>query len=75
MTIRCSWTFFAGGLIALAKQLDDDPGAIDRRFPEFGFGGGTGTRRLTLRGATLLHVAAEYGNVEAAKLFWIAERM
>ena len=52
----------------LAEQLDVDPGAIDRRFPEFGFGGGTGTRRLTLRGTTLLHVAAEYGNVEAARL-------
>lgn len=30
--------------------------------------GSTGARRLKLRGATLLHVAAEYGNVDAAKL-------
>jgi ankyrin repeat protein len=52
----------------LAEHLDADPGAIHKRFPEFGFGGGTGARRLTLRGATLLHVAAEYGNLEAAKL-------
>jgi ankyrin repeat protein len=57
-----------GRLDRLAERLDSDPGAIHRRFPEFGFGGGTGTRRLTLKGATLLHVAAEYGNFEAAKL-------
>jgi ankyrin repeat protein len=52
----------------LAELLDADPAAVHRRFPEFGFGGGTGTRRLTLKGATLLHVAAEYGNLEAARL-------
>jgi len=52
----------------LAEHLDADPGAIHRRFPEFDFGGGTGTRRLTLKGTTLLHVAAEYGNPEAATL-------
>jgi ankyrin repeat protein len=28
----------------------------------------TGERLLTLRGATLLHVAAEYGNLKAARL-------
>jgi ankyrin repeat protein len=37
------------------------------RFPEQDFGA-TGYRRLTLRGGTLLHVAAEYGNVAAARL-------
>jgi ankyrin repeat protein len=37
------------------------------RFPESDFGS-TGERSLKLRGATLLHMAAEYGNVEAAKL-------
>ncbi len=57
-----------GQLDHLAEQLDADPGAIHRRFPEFDIGGGTGTRRLTLKGTTLLHVAAEYGNLEAAKL-------
>jgi ankyrin repeat protein len=57
-----------GRLDRLAEQLDADPSAIHRRFPEFAFGPGTGTRRLTLKGATLLHVAAEYGNLEAAKL-------
>jgi ankyrin repeat protein len=51
----------------LAAHLDADPGLVSRRFPELDFGS-TGARRLTLRGATLLHVAAEYGNVEAARL-------
>jgi ankyrin repeat protein len=51
----------------LSKDLDDDPGLIHRRFMELDFGS-TAERRLTLQGGTLLHVAAEYGNVEAAKL-------
>lgn len=56
-----------GRIHHLAAQLDADPTLLDRRFPELDFGV-TGTRLLTLRGATLLHVAAEYGNVEAAKM-------
>jgi ankyrin repeat protein len=52
----------------LAEHLDADPSAIHRQFPEFDFGGGTGTRRLTLKGTMLLHVAAEHGNLEAATL-------
>jgi ankyrin repeat protein len=51
----------------LAKNLDDDRALLHRRFTELDFGS-TGARRLTLRGATLLHVAAEYGNLDAAKL-------
>jgi ankyrin repeat protein len=51
----------------LAKHLDLDPTLVKRRFPELDFGS-TGARRLKLQGATLLHVAAEYGNVAAAKL-------
>jgi hypothetical protein len=49
------------------RHLDADPTLLHRRFPELTFGN-TAERRLSLRGATLLHVAAEYGNVEAAKL-------
>jgi ankyrin repeat protein len=56
-----------GRLDLLAEHLDADRTLVHRRFLEFDFGT-TGARRLTLRGATLLHVAAEYGNVEAAKL-------
>jgi ankyrin repeat protein len=57
-----------GRLDLLAELLDADPAAIPRRFPEFTFGGGTGGRRLTLKGTTLLHVAADYGNLPAAGL-------
>jgi len=56
-----------GRLDLLAEHLDAEPALLKRRFPELDFGA-TGARRLTLRGATLLHVAAEYGNWEAAKV-------
>jgi Ankyrin repeats (many copies)/Ankyrin repeat len=56
-----------GRLDLLTEHLDADPELLNRRFPELDFGV-TGRRRLSLRGATLLHVAAEYGYVEAAKL-------
>ena len=49
----------------LAERLEADPALVNRRFPELDCGS-TGGRRLTLQGATLLHVAAEYGNLEAA---------
>jgi ankyrin repeat protein len=51
----------------LAEQLDTDPQLVHRRFPELDCGS-TGARRLLLQGTTLLHVAAEFGGVEAAKL-------
>jgi len=51
----------------LAAQLDAKPKLVNRRFPELDFGS-SGARRLLLRGATLLHVAAEFGNVAAARL-------
>ena len=54
-------------LDALAENLDAEPALLHRRFPELDFGS-TAARRLKLRGATLLHVAAEYGNVGAAKM-------
>ena len=56
-----------GRVDRLAGRLDRDPGLVDRRFPELDCGS-TGGRRLLLEGATLLHVAAEFGNVEAARL-------
>jgi hypothetical protein len=56
-----------GRLDLLKEHLDADPELLHRRFSELDFGV-TGRRRLSLRGATLLHVAAEYGYVEAAKL-------
>jgi ankyrin repeat protein len=51
----------------LAERLDAEPCLIDKRFAELDFGS-TAARRLTLWGTALLHVAAEYGNLEAAKL-------
>jgi len=44
----------------LAALLDNDPALLHRRYPELNCGA-SGGRLLTLRGATLLHVAAEYG--------------
>jgi ankyrin repeat protein len=51
----------------LAALLGADPTLVDRRFPKLEIGT-TGARRLTLKGTTLLHAAAEFGNVQAAKL-------
>jgi ankyrin repeat protein len=51
----------------LAEQLDADSTLVHRRFPELDCGS-TGGRRLLLQGATLLHVAAEFGIVDAARL-------
>ena len=51
----------------LAAMIDEDPSLISRRFPGLHFGQ-TGERRLLLGGGTLLHVAAEYCDPEAARL-------
>jgi Ankyrin repeats (3 copies)/Ankyrin repeats (many copies) len=51
----------------LADQIDADPALINSRFSELDFGM-TGGRRLTVEGGTLLHVAAEFGNLAAATL-------
>ena len=51
----------------LAEQLDADSTLLHQRFPDLTCGS-TGGRRLLLQGATLLHVAAEFGNVDAASL-------
>lgn len=56
-----------GRMDRLAELLDADSGLVSRRFPELDFGN-SGSRRLTLQGGTLLHVAAEYGSVAAAQL-------
>src|SRR5207344_142965 len=56
-----------GRLDDLAERLDDDAELLNRRFAQLDFGS-TAARRLLLQGTTLLHVAAEYGNVAAAKL-------
>jgi ankyrin repeat protein len=56
-----------GEIESLKNQLDGDPSLVHKRFDELNFGS-SGQRSMTLRGGTLLHVAAEYGNAEAAKV-------
>lgn len=51
----------------LGALLDADPQLARMSFPHLDCGQ-TGGRSLTLRGATLLHLAAEYGNTAAASL-------
>jgi ankyrin repeat protein len=51
----------------LAALLDADPALLDRCYPALDCGQ-SGGRLLTLRGATLLHVAAEFGFFDAARL-------
>jgi ankyrin repeat protein len=56
-----------GRLDSLAELIDADPALVNKRFSELDCGM-TGGRELTLQGGTLLHVAAEYGNLAAASL-------
>ncbi len=56
----------AGRLPSLLEKLNGDPGLTARKFPDLDFGT-TGGRMLTLRGATLLHVAAEYQKQDIAE--------
>jgi ankyrin repeat protein len=56
-----------GRLDELEKLIDTEPGIVNQRFPELDCGQ-TGGRSLLLQGGTLLHVAAEYGNIAAATL-------
>jgi ankyrin repeat protein len=56
-----------GRIARLTEQIDADPTLVNRRFSELDCGM-TGGRSLTLQGGTLLHVAAEYGNLAAAAL-------
>lgn len=56
-----------GRLDGLAELIDADPALVNRRFSELDCGM-SGGRSLTLQGGTLLHVAAEYGNLEALAL-------
>lgn len=56
-----------GRLDHLSELIDADPGLVDQRFSELDCGQ-TGGRSLLLQGGTLLHVAAEFGNLAAAVL-------
>jgi ankyrin repeat protein len=65
--VPCMLDLLRGRLDRVAEQLDADPTLVHRRFPELDCGS-TGGRRLLLQGATLLHVAAEFGDAEGAGL-------
>ncbi len=56
-----------GRVDRLTEQLDASPQLVNRCFPELECGS-SGARSLLLQGGTLLHVAAEYGSLESAKL-------
>ena len=56
-----------GRLDNLAELIDAEPGLVHERFSELDCGQ-TGGRLLLLQGGTLLHVAAEYGNVAGVAL-------
>ena len=56
-----------GRLDDLAKLMDAEPGVVNQYFPQLDCGQ-TGGRSLLLQGGTLLHVAAEYGNLAAATM-------
>jgi len=62
-----SLSIHRGRLDLLAQELEADLDLAHRRFPEFDYGG-TGGRIMSLKGGTLLHVAAEYGETEAARV-------
>ncbi len=56
-----------GRLSLLARWLEEHPALVSHRFPELDYGG-TAHRALNLKGTTLLHVAAEYCETEAARM-------
>ena len=56
-----------GNVDAIRKFLQEDRALIERKYPSLNIGTTAG-RMLTLKGANLLHVAAEFGQVAVAKL-------
>jgi hypothetical protein len=65
--VPCLLDLLLGRVERVAQQIDAVPALVEKRFPELDFGETAG-RRLQLQGATLLHVAAEFGDAEAAML-------
>jgi ankyrin repeat protein len=69
-TARCNvpvvFNLLSGGLDRVRDDIEADRTLVTRRFPDLDFGA-SGGRLLTLRGTTLLHVAAEYRNAAAVQ--------
>ena len=59
-----------GDLDSVRELLRQTPSLIERRYPSLNIGTTAG-RMLTLKGATLLHVAAEFGQAEVAR--WLLD--
>jgi Ankyrin repeats (3 copies)/Ankyrin repeat len=59
-----------GDLDSVRELLQRSPSLIERRYPTLNIGTTAG-RMLTLKGATLLHVAAEFGQAEVAR--WLLD--
>jgi len=68
-TVTCPalWAVLRGDTVELALALAADPPALHRRFPDSYTFSPTAGRRLSLAGATLLHAAAEFQQLEAAR--------
>ena len=64
---RAVMAVIRGRMTELAELLDASPALIHQRFAGLDFGA-TAARMLTLRGGTLLHVAAEFQSLDAARL-------
>jgi hypothetical protein len=64
--VPCFLDLLLGRLDRVDEQLDTKPDLVHRRLEELDCGSTAG-RRLLLQGATLLHVAAEFGDAEAAE--------
>jgi hypothetical protein len=64
--VPCFLDLLRGRFGRVAQKLGAEPLLIHHRFPELECGS-TGGRRLLLQGATLLHAASEFGDVEAAR--------
>ena len=62
----CFHPTIRGDADAVAKLVEEDRSLVEKRFPKLNIGTTAG-RMLTLRGATLLHVAAEFGQTEVAR--------
>jgi ankyrin repeat protein len=56
-----------GDAVAVREFIERDRALVEKKFPALEIGATAG-RMLTLRGATLLHVAAEFGQAEVARV-------
>jgi hypothetical protein len=68
----CEADVLRGDLAGLSQRRDASPALVHQHFPTLDFGT-IGARMLTLRGATLLHVASEYRFGQGANRCFLSE--